>query len=158
MVATIAELLNSGAEDSPAIGGTGRTWLSYDGLRTLSRTTVEALSHFGIGHSDRVAIVLPNGPEMATAFLTIAQGAATAPLNPAYKQDEYEFYLGDLNAKALVIEVGYDGPALAAASKLGIAVIRLVADDGATAGMFHLEAKAQEKRQIVRNPDRTMSP
>ncbi|MGI9399797.1 MAG: acyl--CoA ligase [Rhizobiaceae bacterium] len=152
MVATIEELLDTGADDSPAIGGAGRTWLSYGGLRSLSRTTVEALRGFGIGHTDRVAIVLPNGPEMATAFLTIAQGAATAPLNPSYTQDEYEFYLDDLNAKALVIEEGYEGPALEAASKLGIAVITLVADAGAPAGMFHLEGESAGEEADPANP------
>ncbi len=33
----------------------------------------------GIDASDRVAIVLPNGPEMASAFVTVAQAATTAP-------------------------------------------------------------------------------
>ena len=58
----------------------------------------------GVGRGDRVAIVLPNGPEMAAAFLSVAAAAAAAPLNPAYRQDEFEFYLGDLNAKALIVE------------------------------------------------------
>ncbi len=53
----------------------------------------------GIGRGDRVAIVLPNGPEMAASFVAIAAGATTAPLNPAYKRDEFDFYLADLNAR-----------------------------------------------------------
>ncbi len=152
MIATIAELLNSGASEAPAIGGAGRAWLDYDGLRALSRSTVEALRGFGIKHTDRVAIVLPNGPEMATAFLTIAQGSATAPLNPAYKEDEYAFYLDDLNAKALVIEKDYDGPALAAATSLGISVIRLVADAASSAGMFHLEGESAGDKADATKP------
>jgi hypothetical protein len=58
----------------------------------------------GIGRNDRVAIVLPNGPEMATCFMACASGVASAPLNPAYRADEFEFYLSDLNAKALIVE------------------------------------------------------
>ena len=33
-------------------------------------------------------------------------GATTAPLNRAYRQEEFEFTLSDLNAKALVVEAG----------------------------------------------------
>ena len=65
----------------------------------------------GIGRNDRVAIVLPNGPDMATAFVAIACGATTAPLNPAYRAEEFDFYLSDLNAKALVILDGMESPA-----------------------------------------------
>jgi acyl-CoA synthetase (AMP-forming)/AMP-acid ligase II len=48
-------------------------------------------NHWHIGATERVAIVLPNGPEMAVAFVTVAQSATTAPLNPAYKEDEFAF-------------------------------------------------------------------
>jgi acyl-coenzyme A synthetase/AMP-(fatty) acid ligase len=57
----------------------------------------------GVGRNDRVAIVLDNGPEMAVAFLCIAAGATAAPLNPAYRADEFEFYLSDLNARLLIV-------------------------------------------------------
>ena len=64
--------------------------------------------------------MLPNGPEMATAFIAIASGATAAPLNPAYKADEFEFYMSDLKAKALVVERGSTSPAIAVAQKLGM--------------------------------------
>ncbi len=79
----------------------------------------------GIDASDRVAIVLPNGPEMASAFVTVAQAATTAPLNPAYRQEEYAFYLEDLKAKALILQDGDDGPAYAAATKLGMNIMAI---------------------------------
>ena len=65
---------------------------------------------------DRVAIVLDNGPEMAAAFLCVAAGATAAPLNPAYRADEFEFYLSDLNAKILVIERDKASPAVEVAT------------------------------------------
>ncbi|MEM9232147.1 MAG: acyl--CoA ligase, partial [Pseudomonadota bacterium] len=85
---------------------------------------------------------LPNGPEMATAFVTIAQAATTAPLNPGYREEEYEFYLNDLKAKALVVAAGYDGPALAAAQSAGVTVIRLHTEENAPAGQFTLDGDA----------------
>ena len=63
---------------------------------------VAHLSELGIGRDDRVAVVLDNGPELATAFLAVASAAACAPLNPAYTASEFEFYLSDLAARALI--------------------------------------------------------
>jgi acyl-CoA synthetase (AMP-forming)/AMP-acid ligase II len=141
MAATLAELIKDHPADAPAFGAPGRDWLSYGGLRALSADVRAALNGFGIGPADRVAIVFPNGPEMASAFVTIAQAAATAPLNPAYREDEFAFYLEDLKAKAIVLAEGYDGPALAAAERFGLAVLRLVVDDGAPAGAFRLSGE-----------------
>ena len=98
MSATLSDLIAFHRNDALAIGAPDRPWLTYAGLRDLVEHTVHALHAAGIGHGDRVAIVLPNGPEMAAAFVAIAEGAVTAPLNPAYRLDEFEFYLADLGA------------------------------------------------------------
>jgi acyl-CoA synthetase (AMP-forming)/AMP-acid ligase II len=109
-------------------------------LRTLAGEVAAALHGAGVGRGDRVAIVLPNGPEMAAAFVTVAQVATTCPLNPAYKEDEFAFYLEDLKAKAIILMEGEDGPAFAAAEGLGLNVIRLVPDADGPAGAFSLRA------------------
>lgn len=140
MKTTIKSLIADHPGDLPAIGASGRAWLSYDALRDLSEKVALSLHMMGVNKDDRVAIVLPNGPEMATAFITVAQVATTAPLNPAYREDEYAFYLDDLKAKALLVAEGDDGPAFAAATKLGIPVIRLSVPDGAAAGDFTLSS------------------
>jgi oxalate---CoA ligase len=86
-----------------------------------------ALNSLGIVRNDRVAIVLPNGPEMAASFVAVASGATAAPLNPAYRADEFEFYLNDLKAKALLVERGSQSDAVAVATRLGIRVVEVVA-------------------------------
>jgi len=135
---TVGALLENGEANRPAIRATeGRASLSFAGLRELAASTVARLNSLGIGRNDRVAIVLPNGPDMATAFLAIATGATTAPLNPAYRLEEFEFYLADLKARALVLAKGVDTPARAAAEKLGITILELV--PGTAAGAFILE-------------------
>ena len=88
---TIVERLVAGAVDAPAILASGRPTLGHGELRALVRDTAARLNRLGIGRGDRVAIVLPNGPEMATAFLAVAAAATTAPLNPAYREDEFDF-------------------------------------------------------------------
>jgi acyl-CoA synthetase (AMP-forming)/AMP-acid ligase II len=133
---SLSALLARGAPDAPALRAPGRPALSHAALGALAVRTVGALNAIGIGRGDRVAIVLPNGPEMAAAFLCIAAGACTAPLNPAYKQEEFAFYLDDLKAKALVVQQGVDTPARAAAASLGIPILELV--PGEAAGDFTL--------------------
>jgi acyl-CoA synthetase (AMP-forming)/AMP-acid ligase II len=135
MMHTVLALLR-GAADAPAIGAPDAQPLTHGGLRDLAHATVAALNAIGIGRGDRVAIVLPNGPQMAASFIAIAAGATTCPLNPAYRADEFEFYLNDLNAKALVVLAGGETPARAVAQKLGIPLLEL--SPGAVAGAFSL--------------------
>src|SRR5438132_9931758 len=122
---TLRQLMSAGADDAPAIVAPGTVPLTYRGLRALVEKTISSLNGFGIGRNDRVAIVLPNGPDMATAFVAIGSGATAAPLNPTYKADEFEFYMSDVKAKALVVEQGSTSPAVAVAQKLGISIVTL---------------------------------
>ncbi len=138
---TIMEILETGRGEAPAILAPGRTALTYGNLRDHVAGTVATLNGFGIGREDRVAIVLPNGPEMATAFLSVAAGATAAPLNPAYRAGEYEFYLSDLKARALIVQEGVETPARAVAEGLGIPVLELVPDTAAATGLFTLKAQ-----------------
>ena len=135
---TLKGLLQDHPSEAKALGAPGRDWLTYGRLRDLSETVAGALHGAGVGRGDRVAIVLPNGPEMAAAFVTIAQSAVTAPLNPAYREEEFLFYLEDLKAKAIVLMADDEGPAFKAAEKLGVAVLRLTADPSTPAGQFAL--------------------
>ncbi len=135
---TLQDLLQTGADAAIAITAPGRAPLDYRGLRALVADTTAKLNGAGIGRNDRVAIVLPNGPEMATCFLACASAVASAPLNPAYRVDEFEFYLVDLQAKALIVEKGSKSPAVEAAQKLGLMVIELQVAEGAPAGHFSL--------------------
>lgn len=142
MQTTVSGLIAGHDDASKALGSPTADWLSYEGLRALTSDVRAALHGFGIGRGDRVAIVLPNGPEMAAAFITIAQVAVTAPLNPAYREEEYTFYLDDLKAKALVVMADDEGPAVAAANTLGIKIIRVTVPDGAPAGTITLTSQA----------------
>jgi acyl-CoA synthetase (AMP-forming)/AMP-acid ligase II len=139
---TLRGLIASGHDDAVAIAAHGAPPLSYAALRAEIDRTQRSLNELGIGRGDRVAIVLPNGPEMAAAFLCVASAATSAPLNPAYRQDEFEFYLEDLKAKALIVEAGSESPSLRAAEKLGVAVITLTPEPQAGAGAFRLSGSS----------------
>ncbi len=135
---TLRGLIAAGEDEAVAIAGHDAPPMTYADLRALVDRTVASLNGLGVGRGDRVAIVLPNGPEMATAFLCVAAAGASAPLNPAYRQDEFEFYLGDLKAKALIVEAGSESPALQAAQKLGVGLITLMPETERGAGAFRL--------------------
>jgi oxalate---CoA ligase len=100
---TIPKLIERGGPRDAALAAPGRDAFSYQALRALIERIAGALRAMGIGVTDRIAIVLPNGPEMASAFLAVARVATAAPLNPGYRESEFYLYLSDLNAKALLI-------------------------------------------------------
>jgi acyl-CoA synthetase (AMP-forming)/AMP-acid ligase II/acyl carrier protein len=138
---TIFELLQRGAAHSPdasAILGLGRPPLSYSGLLEQVTTCMAQLAAHGIERGERVAIVLPNGPEMAAAFLGVACTAVSAPLNPNYRQSEFDFYLSDLQARLLIVQAGVDSPAVEAARNRQIEVIELQPLLDGEAGRFSL--------------------
>jgi acyl-CoA synthetase (AMP-forming)/AMP-acid ligase II len=143
--------------DANAIIAPGRTSLTYRQLTHHINHVVATLNSIGIGRNDRVAIVLPNGPEMAVAFLAVAAGATAAPLNPAYRADEFNFYLSDLKAKALIIQAGLAEPAQAVARARGIPIIELQPMLEAEAGLFSLipasTGEARPKRAGFAQPD-----
>ncbi|MEM9223133.1 MAG: acyl--CoA ligase [Pseudomonadota bacterium] len=154
METTLEALLARHPGDTAAVGATDPNAMTYAALRTLSQDIRASLHQLGIGHGDRVAVVLANGPHMATAFVTIAQTAVTAPLNPAYREEEFAFYLEDLGAKALVVASDYSGPALDAAARLGTQVIRLSVTPEGPAGAFYLAAETRgESAPDVAKPD-----
>ena len=137
---TISELLAPLDGGASALGSPGRPDLTFDGLRDQIAKTGEQLNGFGLGREDGIAIVLPNGAEMAAAFLGVANAATAAPLNPGYRADEFEFYLQDLEAKAVVVQEGVETPVREVAQRLGIPLVELQPESDGPAGMFNLSA------------------
>ncbi len=141
-ITTLRELLAAGSDEAIALAAPERPALRYAELRAHVGRTLEALNRHGIGRNDRVAIVLPNGPEMASAFVAVAAGATACPLNPAYRAEEFEFYLSDLRTKALLVEAGSSSPAVAVAERLGVRVIEVAHRAADPAGAFTLSARS----------------
>jgi acyl-CoA synthetase (AMP-forming)/AMP-acid ligase II len=142
MIQTVYDVVSAGKSDAPAIGAPGRPWLTFGGLKKLTDDTLATLNEVGIGRGDRVAMVVPNGPEMASSFIALASGTSSAPLNPAYRADEFEFYLHDLKPKACVVQKGMDSPVRAMAEKVGVPIVELIPTEGGPAGSFTLDVSA----------------
>jgi len=138
---SIPQLLEYLAEripDAPAILAPGRAPLTYGRLHQHVDETGRTLRALGIGCHDRIAVMLPNGPEMAVAILTVAASAACAPLNPAYSAEELDRYLADLRPRALITRAGMDSPAWRVAVARGVRVVELSTAPDAEAGFFTL--------------------
>jgi acyl-CoA synthetase (AMP-forming)/AMP-acid ligase II len=139
MEASLIRLLAHAPDDAPALAAPDRPGLNFGGLRELIQRTLATLNQHGLGRNDRVAMVLNNGPEAASCFMAAACGVSTAPLNPGYRVEEFEFYLSDLNAKALIVEHDSASPAVAVAQARGMLVLDL--RPGTAAGDFSLSLR-----------------
>jgi len=62
-----------------------------------------ALKGLGLGRGDRVAIQMPNSPEILSAFPAIYKiGAVVVPLNPLLRPDQASYIYRDCGAKAII--------------------------------------------------------
>jgi acyl-CoA synthetase (AMP-forming)/AMP-acid ligase II len=122
--------------DAPAILAPGRAPLSYGRLYRHIDGMGRTLRTMGIGRHDRVAVVLPNGPELAVAILTVAASAVCVPMNPAYGREELDRYFSDLRPCALLTAAGFESPARQVAVSGGIRLIELLTAENAEAGLF----------------------
>src|SRR5262245_40260344 len=143
---TLYHLVKHGAVTTPeaiAIAAPERRPLTYGRLLSQVENTLVALRTLGVHRNERVAVVLPNGPEMAVAFVAVAAGATCAPLNPSYRTEEFDFYLSDLKARALIVSSEMDSPARESARKRHIPIIELTPVVEAEAGTFTLTQENQ---------------
>src|SRR6266446_810850 len=141
---SIHDLLQERVRATPeavAIAAPGRDPLSYRSLLRHVEQTIDTLTQFGLGRNARVAIVLPNGPEMAVSFLAVSACATSVPLNPAYRVREFDALLSRLRASALIVQAGLDSPAISVAKRYGIPVIELTPRSEGEAGAFALEGR-----------------
>ena len=142
--------------DSIAIAAPDRLPLTYRRLLEQIDYVISQLNCLGVGRFDRVAVALPNGPEMAVAFFAIASCATCDPLNPAYRTKEFDFYLSDLKPKALIVQSQVAEPVRIVAKEQGIPIIELDPVLTAEAGIFTLsggEAQSPASGSLARPED-----
>ncbi|MGH7639758.1 MAG: AMP-binding protein [Candidatus Dormibacteria bacterium] len=124
---TLSQLLDVGAAADRAVVVPGGPVLSYDRLRELVGEASARLASLGAERGRRVALALPNGPEALVLFLAAASTATACPLNPAYKRDEFSFYLEDTGAQLLLLPPG-EGKEARRALRQGGRVVEVAID------------------------------
>ncbi|KAI9829198.1 MAG: hypothetical protein M1826_005793 [Phylliscum demangeonii] len=126
--------------------------VSYEQLVALAATLQRQLARLGIKAQDAVSIALPNSLEFAVAFLAVSeQRAIAAPLNPAYKQEEFEFYIEDLHAALVLVPkdaVRLDSAVVRAARRCQAAIAEAYWD-GARGQMM---LDVQDRGRLIRSP------
>lgn len=135
----LIDLLEHGDADAPAIVVPGGVRLTYRALRGQVAEAADGLARLGLGRGDRIALVLPNSAEAIVLFLAAATTGTAAPLNAAYKEEEFRFYLEDTQARALVVPPG-QGEAARQALPGDVLLIEAAIDDG---GRLRLESQAK---------------
>ncbi len=124
----------------------GRDDLTFADLLHQAEEVSAQIRSLGVARSDTIALVLENGSDAATAFLTMAAAAVCAPLNPLLKHDELKALLTDMQARLVIVAQGVEHVVRSVAFELGITVAELCPLP--TAGMFTLESNS-----IVRAAD-----
>ena len=99
--------------------------VSYGELRVLVAAAARRLRTLGVRRTDRVAVVLPSGPEAAVAIVAVATAAVCVPLNPGFTAAEWQRYLADFRIAALLTRADIGSPSRSVAHALGILVIDL---------------------------------
>jgi oxalate---CoA ligase len=90
---TVAQAIRGHADESPeapAILFPDRSFLTYEALQREIENIGAALKQAGIGPGNRVAIVMPDGPELAVAIAAVACHATAVPLNPGLTAAEFD--------------------------------------------------------------------
>src|SRR6266513_1476330 len=115
---TLSALLASGEPSRSAfIVPDGGQTLTYAQVTAGIGTLAQRLAGAGVRRGDRVALTLPNGPDFVLLLLAItALGAAAAPLNPAYTQAEFDFFLTDIAPRLFLIPASRPAAAADAAA------------------------------------------
>ena len=139
---TLLDLLQTAEANEPAIFLPDRgISVNYDCLRKRVHALADALAAAGIQRGDRVAMALPNGLQAIVSFLAAATAGTAAPLNPAYRHDEFCFYLEDTSARVLLCPENGGDEARQAAKERGIPVLSVAMDDGGGVYLANEETK-----------------
>ena len=124
--------------DATALLAPGRSPLTYRQLWDHVQRSQNALTSLGIRPREVTALVVPNSPELITAFLAVAGTGACAPLDPALTEREFHFCLSRLRARTLIVPDDLPEPAARAARSLGMQVATIHIPPDQPAGVFEL--------------------
>ena len=149
MKKTIRNMINQQNDDLIFLTSEKNEKLSYGEFKIFNEKISRQLAATNVKNSDRAAIVLPNGPLMASSFLSISSYMSAAPLNPSYKQEEFDFYLDDLKPKFLLVEPNSKSLAVIAAKNLNIPVFEMKISNNQPLGTFELF----DKETDYKNPN-----
>lgn len=106
---------------------TATTTVSYGELDARAERLASVLRDRGVGLEMRVAVALPRGPDMVTAFLAVLKaGGAYVPLDPRYPEQRQEFIIDDAGVQLVLTD--RVGTASGAARAVEVIALEDIAD------------------------------
>ena len=146
---TIPEIVDFYNDDNVFITTENRLDFTFSDLKKQTEWTVNFLNNNEIKKSDTVAIVLENGAEMATSFISVASCCRVAPLNPTFTASEFDFYLDELNPKALIVIQDSKSPVIKVAKIKKIKIFSLFTNLSEPSGQFTLISEEDDKSKAL---------
>jgi acyl-CoA synthetase (AMP-forming)/AMP-acid ligase II len=134
---TIGALLDTGSQ---RVRGLDTDEVPFASAASAARLLASGLSTEG--PAARVAVLLPQGPDLAGAIVGVMAAGVAVPLNPRLTADELRFTMHDAGVDALLTD-----PTWAGASE----AIRVATDHGLR--VFALDAPTKAHRQQHTDPD-----
>ena len=123
---TIKDLIFNGNQnpDHPALESPGYHPLTYRDLRKQVLLVIKTLNSMGFGRNDRIAVIMPGGPVTAVLGIAVMAGFTHTPLNPQYKEPEFQDILSRLKVKAVIVQKNHETAARTAALSRNISLHR----------------------------------
>ena len=139
----------AGRGDQPAIVTPGTSHTYSDVLDAATRAC-GALRDLGVGRGDRVALLLPDGLELAATFFgALRMGAVAVPLNPRLRPADHVSAVRDSGATVLVADGGArESLAAIASEQLPVRVVAVGARLPGVASFADLLAGATARPEL----------
>ena len=153
---SLGALLARGDPARPAfVVPDGGQALTYAQVTDRIETLAGRLAAAGVRRGDRVALALPNGPDIVQLLLAITVlGAAAAPLNPAYTDSEFTFFLQDIAPRKFLIPASLPAAAATAAQATATEVLTVEATADGPPGLLMAGTQLQAATSFERGgPD-----
>ncbi|KAJ8103232.1 hypothetical protein POJ06DRAFT_192552 [Lipomyces tetrasporus] len=140
-MATLPQVIPSLSSSTAIITpGAASQAVSFSALHKQVNTVRSFLASLALPPQSAIAIALPNSLEFAIAFFAVTySGFVAAPLNPALRQSEFEFYLQDLKCPVAFVTKDENEAVVNAARKIGkfveggsVRIFTVAGDDGVT--------------------------
>jgi acyl-CoA synthetase (AMP-forming)/AMP-acid ligase II len=137
---------------SPALLAPGRAPLSYGALLHEIARNVHALAAAGYGQGARVALAMPNGPELAALFLALIDCTTAVPLDPVVDEATCRHLLTTMRVDALIVASDAETTAVRVARDLGVALVRASVATANPAGVARLDFERARPAVAARPP------
>jgi acyl-CoA synthetase (AMP-forming)/AMP-acid ligase II/acyl carrier protein len=124
-IADLLENQSSRCPEKTAICAPDGIAFSYRDLYGQTTALSAELRRYGLGGSARIAVVIPEGIELAVAILATAMSGICAPVSTELQRGEYSVLLSDMTAKALVATAQTPPAAIEAARDLDVQILQL---------------------------------